>query len=51
MSEFIDFDHAVYPFPPKLAPLNTDQKAFYRERITIIGRKKCGDCRALLYRS
>ena len=33
MSEFIDFDHAVYPFPPKLAPLNTDQKAFYRERI------------------
>ncbi|HHR6142802.1 TPA: quinolinate synthase NadA [Providencia alcalifaciens] len=33
MSEFIDFDHAVYPFPPKPAPLNTDQKAFYRERI------------------
>lgn len=33
MSEFIDFDHAVYPFLPKPAPLNTDQKAFYRERI------------------
>ncbi|MTC43436.1 quinolinate synthase NadA [Providencia sp. wls1921] len=33
MSEFIDFDHAVYPFPPKPALLNTDQKAFYRERI------------------
>ncbi|HEF8785150.1 TPA: quinolinate synthase NadA [Providencia alcalifaciens] len=33
MSEFIDFEHAVYPFPPKPAPLNTDQKAFYRERI------------------
>ncbi|WP_433587518.1 quinolinate synthase NadA [Providencia alcalifaciens] len=33
MSEFIDFDHAVYPFPSKPAPLNTDQKAFYRERI------------------
>lgn len=33
MSEFIDFDHAVYPFPPKPAPLNTDQKAFYREHI------------------
>jgi quinolinate synthase len=33
MSEFIDFDHAVYPFPPKPARLNTDQKAFYRERI------------------
>ncbi|HHR6130263.1 TPA: quinolinate synthase NadA [Providencia alcalifaciens] len=33
MSEFIDFDHAVYPFPPKPALLNTEQKAFYRERI------------------
>lgn len=33
MSEFIDFDHAVYPFPSKPALLNTDQKAFYRERI------------------
>ncbi|UBX47933.1 quinolinate synthase NadA [Providencia alcalifaciens] len=33
MSEFIDFDHAVYPFPPKPARLTPDQKAFYREHI------------------
>ncbi|VEB67248.1 Quinolinate synthase A [Providencia rustigianii] len=33
MSVFIDFDQAVYPFPPKPASLDADQKAFYRERI------------------
>lgn len=33
MSEFIDFNQSVYPFPVKPALLNYDEKAFYREQI------------------
>lgn len=33
MSEFIDFNQSVYPFPPKPALLSSDEKTFYRERI------------------
>ncbi|QIC16886.1 quinolinate synthase NadA [Providencia vermicola] len=33
MSEFIDFNQSVYPFPAKPTRLSSDEKAFYRERI------------------
>ncbi|HBO21779.1 quinolinate synthase NadA [Providencia sp.] len=33
MSEFIDFNQSIYPFPAKPALLSSDEKAFYRERI------------------
>ena len=33
MSVMFDADAAIYPFPPKPAPLNHDEKHFYREKI------------------
>lgn len=33
MSEFIDFNQSVYPFPARPALLSSEEKAFYRERI------------------
>jgi quinolinate synthase len=33
MSETLDLNAAVYPFPPKPAPLNDDEKAFYKDKI------------------
>ncbi len=33
MSEFIDFNQSIYPFPAKPALLSSDEKTFYRERI------------------
>ncbi|EIC82571.1 quinolinate synthase NadA [Serratia sp. M24T3] len=33
MSETLDLNAAVYPFPPKPASLNDDEKVFYKEKI------------------
>ncbi len=33
MSAIFDPENAVYPFPPKPARLNDEQKTFYREKI------------------
>lgn len=33
MSEILDVNAAVYPFPAKPAPLSVDEKAFYRQKI------------------
>ncbi|WEP50853.1 quinolinate synthase NadA [Cronobacter dublinensis subsp. beijingensis] len=33
MSVMFDPEAAIYPFPPKPAPLSADEKAFYREKI------------------
>lgn len=40
MSEFIDFNQSVYPFPPKPALLSSDEKTFYRERIKSLLNEK-----------
>ncbi|MDN0087894.1 quinolinate synthase NadA [Yersinia nurmii] len=36
MSEIFDINAAIYPFPAKPAPLNLDEKAFYREKIKML---------------
>ncbi len=33
MSVMFDPETAIYPFPPKPAPLSRDEKQFYREKI------------------
>ncbi|MFV9372929.1 quinolinate synthase NadA, partial [Raoultella ornithinolytica] len=33
MSVMFDPEAAIYPFPPKPAPLSVDEKQFYREKI------------------
>ena len=40
MSEFIDFEQSIYPFPAKPARLNADEKAFLREQIKALLIKK-----------
>lgn len=32
MSVMFDPEAAIYPFPPKPAPLSVDEKQFYREK-------------------
>ncbi|ANI28521.1 quinolinate synthetase [Yersinia entomophaga] len=36
MSEIFDINAAIYPFPAKPAPLNLDEKAFYRQKIKML---------------
>lgn len=40
MSVMFDPQAAIYPFPPKPAPLNQDEKAFYREKIKRLLRER-----------
>ncbi len=40
MSIMFDPQTAIYPFPPKPAPLNQDEKAFYREKIKLLLRER-----------
>ncbi len=40
MSVMFDPETAIYPFPPKPAPLSADEKQFYREKIKRLLKKK-----------
>ncbi|CNK55945.1 quinolinate synthetase [Yersinia frederiksenii] len=40
MSETFDVNAAIYPFPPRPAPLDVDQKAFYREKIKTLLKQR-----------
>ncbi|AJJ12375.1 quinolinate synthetase complex, A subunit [Yersinia rohdei] len=40
MSEIFDVNAAIYPFPPRPVPLDSDQKAFYREKIKTLLKQR-----------
>ncbi len=40
MSEIFDVNTAIYPFPARPAPLDTDEKAFYREKIKTLLKQR-----------
>lgn len=39
MSEFIDFNQSIYPFPTKPAALDNAEKSFYRQQIKTLLKK------------
>jgi len=40
MSETLDLNAAVYPFPPKPVPLSQDEKAFYKAKIKTLLKQR-----------
>lgn len=40
MSEIFDVNAAIYPFPARPVPLDTNEKAFYREKIKTLLKQR-----------